>query len=290
MMAAGMLLEDWDNYYLSNNYRIYWNPSASRWVFIPTGIDQTFGSNNTAVFGAKGLLFQKCLSSERCTQEYVAAVRDAAGRFEGLGLSARMDALLAVIDDAAQQDPKKFYDAARMTRARDSMRSFIAKRPSQVRASVSCLESGGSLAFAACAGLVAVNPAVEKCLEMVREDDERNAGGVKVAPCHGARNQRWRLVPAGDAFQLASASAGTCLNVKDARHDEGAPVEPSSCATTDGQLFSVRPGAQDTQLVATHSGKCVAVAPGTAKGAALVQVACARDAAQTWRVQRSIYP
>jgi hypothetical protein len=125
---------------------------------------------------------------------------------------------------------------------------------------------------------------------MVREDDERNAGGVKVAPCHGARNQRWRLVPAGDAFQLASASAGTCLNVKDARHDEGAPVEPSSCVTTGSQLFSVRPGAQDTQLVATHSGKCVAVAPGTAKGVALVQVACARDAAQTWRVQRSIYP
>ena len=123
---------------------------------------------------------------------------------------------------------------------------------------------------------------------MVREDDKRNAGGVKVAPCHGARNQRWRLVPAGDAFQLASASAGTCLNVKDARHDEGAPVEPSSCATTDSQLFSVRPGAQDTQLVATHSGKCVAVAPGTTKGAALVQVACARDAAQTWRVQRSL--
>ena len=42
MMAAGTLLEDWDNYYHSNNYRIYWNPSASRWVFIPTGIDQTF--------------------------------------------------------------------------------------------------------------------------------------------------------------------------------------------------------------------------------------------------------
>jgi hypothetical protein len=290
MMAAGMLLEDWDNYYLSNNYRIYWNPSASRWVFIPTGIDQTFGSNSTAVFGAKGLLFQKCLSSERCTQEYAAAMQDAADRFEGLGLLARMDALLAVIDAAAQEDPKKFYDAARMTRARDSMRNFIAKRPSQVRAAFSCLESGHQFAFAACAGVVAVNPAIKKCLEMSRKDDERNAGGIKIAPCHGARNQRWRLVPTGDAFQLASASAETCLDVKGARRDEGAPVEPSSCAGTDSQLFSLSPVGQDTQLVVRHSGKCVAVPPDATTGAALIQVTCAQDAAQTWRVQRSIYP
>ena len=66
MMAAEALLGDWDSYYTSNNYRIYWNPSASRWFFIPTGIDQTFGS--TTVFGATGLLFQKCLASERCTR------------------------------------------------------------------------------------------------------------------------------------------------------------------------------------------------------------------------------
>ena len=112
MMAAGTLLEDWDNYYQSNNYRIYWNPSAGRWVFIPTGIDQTFGLSGVAPFGAKGLLFQKCLSSERCTQEYAAAVRAVTDRFEGLGLPARMDALLSVIDAAAQEDPKKLDDAA----------------------------------------------------------------------------------------------------------------------------------------------------------------------------------
>jgi hypothetical protein len=103
-------------------------------------------------------------------------------------------------------------------------------------------------------------------------------------------NQRWHLVGTGDAFELASVSVGTCIDVEGARQDEGAPVEPSSCAGTDSQLFSLRPIAQDTQLVARHSGKCLAVAPGNLKGAALVQVTCAQDAAQTWRVQRSIYP
>lgn len=151
MMAASALLGDWDNYASANNYRIYWNPSASRWFFIPTGIDQTF-VRSTTVFGATGLLFQKCLSSERCTKEYAAAVRDVADHFERLGLLARMDALLAVIDAASQADPKKEYDAASMKTARDAMRVFIATRPDQVRSALSCLDGRRALAIAACAG------------------------------------------------------------------------------------------------------------------------------------------
>lgn len=41
---------------------------------------------------------------------------------------------------------------------------------------------------------------------------------------------------------------------------------------------------------AAGGGKCVAVAPGHPQGAALIQVTCAQDAAQTWHVQRSILP
>jgi hypothetical protein len=119
MMAAEALLSDGDNYYTSNNYRIYWNPSVGRWFFIPTGIDQAFGGYGpTTVFGARGLLFQKCLASERCTRDYADKVRDVADRFEGLGLPAKMDTLLSVIDAASQADPKKNYDAATMTAAR----------------------------------------------------------------------------------------------------------------------------------------------------------------------------
>jgi spore coat protein CotH len=65
MMAVQALIADWDNYYKANNYRIYWNPSVQRWFFIPTGIDQTFVDASTSVFGGTGILFQKCLASER---------------------------------------------------------------------------------------------------------------------------------------------------------------------------------------------------------------------------------
>ena len=288
MMAAGALLGDWDNYYTSNNYRIYWNPSASRWFFIPTGIDQTFG-RATTVFGATGLLFQKCLASERCTKDYADEVRDVAGRFEGLGLPAKMDALLSVIDAASQADPKKQYDATTMTIARDAMRSFIARRPNEVRAALSCIDGGHEATIGACAGAVTVNAAVNQCAEVVSGKATQNGMVVSVSRCHGAANQRWRLVAKGDAFELAAVSSGNCLDVKDGSQGDGTPLQQWACAGIDSQLFSLRPVAQGTQLVAKHSGKCVAVAPGNPQGAALIQVTCAQDAAQTWHVQRSIY-
>jgi hypothetical protein len=290
MIAAGTLLEDWDNYYRSNNYRIYWNPSAGRWVFIPTGIDQTFVPNSTTVFGATGLLFQKCLSSERCTEEYAAKVREVADRFEGLGLPARIDALLAVIGAASQEDPKKAYDAAKMDAARDAMRVFIATRPDQVRAALRCGSDGSAIAGGACAGVVIVNRAGNSCLEVVRRSAARNGGGIGATRCDAATNHRWHLVARGNAFALTSVGIGSCLAVQGSRQDQGAPVEPSSCAGTDNQLFSLVPIAPATQLVAKHSGKCVAVASRRSEAAPFVQVSAAQDAAQTWRVQRSIYP
>ena len=287
MMAAEALLGDWDSYYTSNNYRMYWNPSASRWFFMPTGIDQTFGA--TTVFGATGLLFQKCLASERCTRDYADTVRDVAGRFEALGLPAKMDVLLSVIDAAAQADPKKKYNAATMTNARKRMRALIAQRPNDVRAPLSCLDGGQEATIGACAGAVTVNAAVDQCAEVASDEATPNGMVVSVSPCHGAANQRWRLVARGDAFELAAVSSGNCLDVQGGGQGDGTPVQQRACAGLDSQRFSLRPVAQGTQLVAKHSGKCVAVAPGHPPGAALIQVTCAQDAAQTWRVQRSIY-
>jgi hypothetical protein len=289
MKAAGVLLGDWDNYYRSNNYRIYWNPSASRWFFIPTGIDQTFGAKPTAVFGATGLLFQKCLASERCTRDYADNVREVAERFEGLALPAKMDALLAVIDAASQADPKKQYDATTMTIARETMRSFIVKRPNEVRAALSCIDGGHEATIGACAGAVTMNAVVNQCAEVASGKATQNGMVVSVSRCDGAANQRWRLVPKDNAFELAAVSGGNCLDVKGGSQGDGAPLQQWACTGIDSQLFSLRPVAQGTQLVAKHSGKCVAVAPGNPQGAALIQVTCAQDGAQTWQVQRSIY-
>ena len=288
LMAAEALLGDWDNYYTSNNYLMYWNPSASRWFFIPTGIDQTFVAHPT-VFGATGLLFQKCLASERCTRDYVETVSDVANRFERLDLPAKMDALLSVIDAASQADPKKRNNAATVTVARQQMRSFIASRPNEVRAALSCLDDGQEATIGACAGAVIVNAAVNACAEVAADNATPNGMGVSVSPCHGAANQRWRLVEKGDAFELAAVSSGNCLDATDGGQGDGTPMRQGACTGIASQLFSLRPVAQGTQLVATPSGKCVAIAPGNPPGAALVQVTCVQDAAQTWHVQRSMY-
>jgi hypothetical protein len=289
MMAAGALIDDWDNYYASNNYRIYWNPSASRWFFIPTGIDQTFtGGDSTTVFGGIGLLFQKCLASERCTKDYAVAVRDVAGRFERLGLPAKMDALLAVIDAASQADPKKPYDAATMKSARDAMRAFIARRPNDVRTALSCMDAGRETTMESCAGVVAVSVPFNQCMEVVSRNAAQDPGVARVSRCQGGIRQRWHLVAKGDAFQLTFGN-GNCLDVKGGSADEGATLQQSACTGVDNQLFHLRSNADDTELVAKHSGKCVAVAPGNPPGAALIQVACTQNAAKAWRVQRSIY-
>jgi hypothetical protein len=291
MMAAGVLLDDWDNYAASNNYRIYWHSAARRWFFIPTGIDQTFGGNSTTVFGAKGVLFQKCLASERCTQEYVAAVGDVAGRFERLNLTADMDTLVAAIGSASQDDPKKPYTTAEMMSARDAMRAFIARRPTDVRAALApCMTNGRDGVGNDCEGVVAIHVGSNQCLEVVSRNAPVDAGRARLAPCHGGSRQRWHVVAKDEAFELAVDGNGNCLGIADDSMDDGATVQQSACSGTQGQLFSLRSRKEATPLIATHSGKCIAPTSTSPGGTdALVQAACTQDTAQTWRLQRSIY-
>ena len=145
MMAVQVLIADWDNYYRSNNYRIYWKPSARRWFFIPTGIDQAFSTTRrVTTFGGTGVLIAKCLKSERCTTDYVAAVRRVAGRMERLNLTGEMDRLAAAIQAAAAADPKKPYGPDETRAARLAMRRFVSTRPDLIRAEIDRRGAGRS--------------------------------------------------------------------------------------------------------------------------------------------------
>ena len=303
MMAAGALLSDWDNYYASNNYRIYWSPSAARWFFIPTGIDQIFGQTfdrqpTTTVFGASGLLFQKCLASVRCTTDYANTVRGVTDRFEHLGLPAAMDALLAVVDTAAQADPKKRYGAATMAAAQEKMHAFIAARPAEIRAALSCAGDGPPPADGACAGALLVNAAVNQCAQIAAGAAAQNGLAVSVSRCMGGANQRWRLVPRGrpgetgdadNAVALVAVRNGACVDGRPANPRHGRSLQTGTCSGVDSQTFLVRTLEQGVQLVARPSGKCIAVPPGNPRGAALIQVTCSEDEAQVWHVERSLY-
>jgi hypothetical protein len=248
MMAVQALIADWDNYYQSNNYRIYWNPTARRWFFIPTGIDQTFTDDSTAVFGATGLLFQKCLASERCTADYAGVVRDIAGRFERLGLAAKMTVLLSAIDAPSQEDPKKPYDAATMAAAREAMRTFIATRPNAVRSSLSCIKGGREVSFAACAGAVLISPDSGRCAEIASRSPDQRGVDVKSAECRGGVKQRWRLRTAGGAVSLEAVGSGHCLDVV-TDSDEDATLRQAACGDSNSQRFVRRSRSSSAQTL-----------------------------------------
>jgi spore coat protein CotH len=142
MVAVQVLIADWDNYYHSNNYRIYWKPAARRWFFIPTGIDQAFSTTRrVTAFGGTGVLIAKCLRSERCTTDYVAAVRRVADRMPRLNLTKQMEQLAAAIEPAAAADAKKPYRADETRAARLAMRRLITSRPALIRAEIARREA-----------------------------------------------------------------------------------------------------------------------------------------------------
>ena len=147
MMAVQVLIADWDNYYRANNYRIYWKPSARRWFFIPTGIDQAFSTTRRVTpFGGIGVLFAKCLKSERCRTDYIAAIRRVADQLERSNLPQQMERQAAAIEAAAAADPKKPYRADETRAARLAMRRIITSRPDLIRKEIARNEAPRSTA------------------------------------------------------------------------------------------------------------------------------------------------
>ena len=287
MMAAAALLGDWDNYYTSNNYRLYWSPRSGQWHFIPTGIDETFASS-IGVFESTGLLFQKCLASERCTTDYAMRVRDVASHVAHLGLLPKMEALAAVIGAAAPADPRPAYDAAHVTAARDEMRAFIGRRPSEVLAALSCLDGGHEKTLGACAGVVAANLGTGQCLDAGTVVAVSGAT-VGASACLGRFNQHWHVVAAGTGVRLAAMRGGKCLEARRGSAHQGAPLVQSDCSRSDDQIFDLRASPGGVQIVARTTGRCVAVAPEDSGDARVIQVDCAADPAQRWRVGWSVY-
>jgi len=214
LTAAEGIIEDWDSYFHSNNYRLYWNPSANRWTIIPTGIDQTFVATSTPAFGATGLLAQKCLASERCTHEYESAMADMVARFEQMNLPARLEETLRLIGPASQADTRRPYDDERMNGARERLRGFLERRPREVRATLACVDEERKGTLGACAGVI-VKRSEHECLEVVPDDADENAGGVGIAACTGTFNERWRVTPVnGGVLLSATADPQKCVAAK----------------------------------------------------------------------------
>ncbi len=70
--ALSVMLGDWDGYPLNhNNYRVYFNPSNSRAVFFPHGMDQVFDRTDMNIFpGFNGLVSRGLLETPSAREIY----------------------------------------------------------------------------------------------------------------------------------------------------------------------------------------------------------------------------
>lgn len=137
--ATEIFIGHWDGYaWTRNNYFVYRGPD-DRWTFLPWGLDQTF-FDYLPIWGGAGRVEQMCGASLPCRQQLAAAFADVAGRVDDLALVARCDELLALIDEAMQEDPRKEYDAATVYWAVDYAKAFLLGRGDDVEAQFVCID------------------------------------------------------------------------------------------------------------------------------------------------------
>ena len=92
--------------------------STRRWFFIPTGIDQAFSTTHRATaFGGTGVLLAKSLRAERCTTDYIAAVRRVADRMTRLNVTRELErpAVLTLGYMASASDEVSAYEMLDVT-------------------------------------------------------------------------------------------------------------------------------------------------------------------------------
>lgn len=137
--ATEIWLGHWDGYaWTRNNYFLYRGPD-SRWTFMPWGIDQTFW-DYLPIWGGGGRVQQMCDASLPCRQALADAFVNVSSQVDTLQLVDYADTLLALIDDAMQEDPRKEYDPGTVYWAIDMTQDFMLNRPADVEAQLVCTD------------------------------------------------------------------------------------------------------------------------------------------------------
>jgi hypothetical protein len=137
--ATEIFLGHWDGYaWTRNNYFLYHGPDG-RWTFMPWGIDQTFW-DYLPIWGGDGRVEEMCGQSLPCRQALEGAFTDVIDRVDTLQLVTYADVLLALIDQAMQEDPRKEVDAGTVYWAIDMTQEFLLNRPADVQAQFICTD------------------------------------------------------------------------------------------------------------------------------------------------------
>lgn len=138
--ATELMLAHWDGYAVTrNNYFLYPNQAAA-WTFIPWGLDQTFGDASYSVWLGDARVHRMCTRSQDCRNAMAAAYNRLMGLFTELDLLGRVDALEALIHDAADADPRKEYGSDSIWEAIEATRQFLRDRPANVAEQLVCAD------------------------------------------------------------------------------------------------------------------------------------------------------
>jgi hypothetical protein len=158
--AVQAVIADWDGYFGGrNNYELYHDVGRGRFVLLPWGCDQTFGTLNGQfkfvryrIDGARtennGLLFRRCRQSPECYRRYLARVERTLGIWEGLDLATELGGILAQIRPSVLQDRRRSYSIEEFERSVKDVRVFLSRRGRIVRRQLEGLRSrleGGRL-------------------------------------------------------------------------------------------------------------------------------------------------
>jgi spore coat protein CotH len=154
--AAEAAVNQWDMYaytvFYPNNFRIYREPLAQKFVMLPWGMDMSMkpfrdtGKPHIEVFElaregdsengkiTAGRIFQGCLNSPACRAAYAEVVKTTATAYEAAGLRALAEKYHAQIAAEVGKDLRQEYSAAEVVAGYQSLLKTIQERPARLRA------------------------------------------------------------------------------------------------------------------------------------------------------------
>jgi hypothetical protein len=138
-LAVSALIGDFDGYRHSHNYRIYRDPEAKRWFFIPWGIDRTF-YKRLGAFDSNGLVARRCFDDRDCRIAYLQELRRVLDAYRKLNLDQGLEVLGSFVADASAGDPRRPYPPERTGKARASLKKFLAGRAADLADELACLD------------------------------------------------------------------------------------------------------------------------------------------------------
>ncbi len=134
--AAETIMNHWDGaiFDIRNNYRVYHDPAANKWVVIPTGMDQSWNEGQRPIdpWVPANIIARRCLEEKACEDAFAARLKEVLTIFENANFPARAEAIRTQIAAEVAADPRR--ESGDFSGRVDATINFISNRPAQINA------------------------------------------------------------------------------------------------------------------------------------------------------------